>query len=296
MQVTFFRDRRPESMSRYPGGGVKPAGQGKAAKTGAAKPGVRGRGGKRAAPGARGATSRAGSSSTASAARSTRTNATDPNFGRNAFAVREAADHMVDHAAGAGAGAGRVPATAGGVSGGPVPSHRGQRAGTDAPNDSTAQVSEAGSKGGKGSAPNRVLRTVYLPSERADALLMTVQSLQQQLAENKRLMEDRVQTWRRDRKEREEAWRNKANADQLKIAALEKQIASSAEKLHAGTRGACGRLLCSPCFAVHFPAHSCRAWCSQSTLRFATRTRWSLASCARRRQCWRQTTHACSAS
>lgn len=40
---------------------------------------------------------------------------------------------------------------------------------------------------------NRVLRTVYLPSERADALLLTTQSLQQQLDEMKKLNDERTE-------------------------------------------------------------------------------------------------------
>lgn len=43
------------------------------------------------------------------------------------------------------------------------------------------------------SGQNRVLRTVYLPSERADALLLTTQSLQQQLDDTRKLMEDRAE-------------------------------------------------------------------------------------------------------
>ena len=42
-------------------------------------------------------------------------------------------------------------------------------------------------------AQNRVLRTVYLPSERADALLLTTQSLQQQLDDLRKLMDDRTE-------------------------------------------------------------------------------------------------------
>ena len=61
---------------------------------------------------------------------------------------------------------------------------------TTAASQSSPQVPDGGSAP---SGPSRVLRTVYLPSERADALLMTVQSLQQQLDETKRLMEERVQ-------------------------------------------------------------------------------------------------------
>ncbi len=42
-------------------------------------------------------------------------------------------------------------------------------------------------------AGNRVLRTVYLPSERADALLLTTQSLQQQVDDMRKLMDERAE-------------------------------------------------------------------------------------------------------
>lgn len=195
-QVTFFRDCRPESLSRYPGnegggndGASSAAGRGRGSRAGARQPAT-------------------------TAGRRGRAAGGDGSFGRTGFAVREAADAAVDQihggAAGgaaavhrggasadfgpaAGTGAGARVASGAGVGGKRGPgirgAGRGRPAGTAAPGSGTAQV-ESGS--GKG-APNRVLRTVYLPSERADALLMTVQSLQQQLAETKRLMEDRVQ-------------------------------------------------------------------------------------------------------
>jgi hypothetical protein len=46
-------------------------------------------------------------------------------------------------------------------------------------------------------AQNRVLRTVYLPSERADALLLTTQSLQQQLDDMRKLMDERTEVKQR---------------------------------------------------------------------------------------------------
>ena len=61
-----------------------------------------------------------------------------------------------------------------------------------------------------------------------------------------------LQTWRRDRKEREEAWRNRVSADAMRIASLEKEVASSNAKLHAGTRGAYKSRACT-CLPV---AHS----------------------------------------
>lgn len=104
---------------------------------------------------------------------------------------------------------------------------------------------------------NRVLRTVYLPSERADALLLTTQSLQQQLDDMRKLMEDRAevtsgtdtgfaltlmvlccaQAWRKDRQEREQAHKRKQDADAAKITALEADVEKTKDKLRAVTEG-----------------------------------------------------------
>lgn len=53
------------------------------------------------------------------------------------------------------------------------------------------QGGAASSPAGGDTPSQRVLRTVYLPSERADALLLTTQSLQQQVDELRRLMDER---------------------------------------------------------------------------------------------------------
>lgn len=130
----------------------------------------------------------------------------------------------------------------------------------------------------------RVLRTVYLPSERADALLLTVQSLQQQLADLQRVHAEKAdvsslnptahplpisppaaphpcsphqhkasptitylaslaadtngpQAWRRDRDEREAAFRRKAEADSAHITTLEEQLKTQQDKTKYAMRG-----------------------------------------------------------
>lgn len=96
---------------------------------------------------------------------------------------------------------------------------------------------------------HRVLRTVYLPSERADALLLTVQSLQSQVDGMKRLMEERSEAWRKDRQAREETHKRKEEADAAQMAALEKDLEKTKDKLRAVTEGA-APLLSRGCVCV----------------------------------------------
>ena len=63
---------------------------------------------------------------------------------------------------------------------------------------------------------NRVLRTIYLPSEKADTLLLTVESLQKQLEAVKELESGRNAALLEDRRKRIEEERVRAAADRDK--------------------------------------------------------------------------------
>lgn len=58
---------------------------------------------------------------------------------------------------------------------------------------------------------NRILRTIYMPSERTDSLILTIESLQNQLNETQRLNEERLTSLLEDRKMREDEYKEHIN-------------------------------------------------------------------------------------
>ena len=82
----------------------------------------------------------------------------------------------------------------------------------------------------------RVLRTIYLPSEKADTLLMTVESLQKQLTEVKKLEAGRNAALIEDRQKRDEEEKVRAAADREQIEQLQKQNRRTEEKLREATK------------------------------------------------------------
>lgn len=190
-EVTFFRDCRPEKMTRYPTGGG-----GAAAAAAAAEAAAQGDsdGEDDTSEGGGAAVGRAGFGITSGKPGSKRKSGGKAGRGRGGGAASRAE-------------VAPPPPPASGV-----------------PAASGAE------------ARNRILRTVYLPSERADALLMTVQSLQQQLEDARRLHEERAQAWRQDRAEREETYKARAEADAAKIEALQNEVQTTRLKLTSMTK------------------------------------------------------------
>jgi coiled-coil domain-containing protein 77 len=100
----------------------------------------------------------------------------------------------------------------------------------------SALISSASdTRGSTGSANSRVLRTVYLPSERTDALLLKCQALQRQLDAENELNRKRTEAWRADKDAREATFRRKADSDTARIATLERDLESAQLRLREAT-------------------------------------------------------------
>ena len=83
---------------------------------------------------------------------------------------------------------------------------------------------------------SRVLRTIYLPSEKADTLLLTVESLQKQLGAVKELEAGRNAALLEDRRKRNEEECARSVADREKIERLEETIRKTEEKMRQVTK------------------------------------------------------------
>lgn len=83
---------------------------------------------------------------------------------------------------------------------------------------------------------SRVLRTIYLPSEKADTLLLTVESLQKQLGGVKELEAGRNAALLEDRRKRNEEERARSTADREKIEHLGETIRKTEEKMRQVTK------------------------------------------------------------
>ena len=92
------------------------------------------------------------------------------------------------------------------------------------PASSTSSSSKHASTAATQPFKSRVLRTIYLPSEKADTLLLTVESLQKQLSAVKELEAGRNAALLEDRRKRNEEERARAVADREKIERLEETI------------------------------------------------------------------------
>jgi coiled-coil domain-containing protein 77 len=101
---------------------------------------------------------------------------------------------------------------------------------------SAANTSTASAGGGGGPYKNRVLRTIYLPSEKADTLLLTVESLQKQLEAVKELETGRNAALLEDRRKRLEEERVRAAADREQVEALQDTVRRVEEKLRIATK------------------------------------------------------------
>ena len=223
-EVTFFRDCRPSKMTRYPVGG------------GAAQ---------------RSAGDAAGSFATGGAAQHAGHTPTSPQ--NESLASGSGAD--IDASVG-GASVNTSASSSLGSSG----AHKHAWAATTAAaanaNDSKAQVSFAATHASSSSSasrsrsassssssptsvaatPQQVLRTVYLPSEHADTLLMSVESLKSQLEEARRFHTDQVQALLHDRATRTEQAATESAAASEREARLNTAIEASERKLRTLTR------------------------------------------------------------
>lgn len=82
-----------------------------------------------------------------------------------------------------------------------------------------------------GGPSNRVLRTVYLPSDRADALALKLEALQRQLATEQAAASDRKAGWAAEAAAKEEAFKRKAEADASMIQSLSQQLETAQGQL-----------------------------------------------------------------
>eukprot|EP00947_MAST-08B_sp_MAST-8B-sp1_P005772 g5772.t1 len=94
----------------------------------------------------------------------------------------------------------------------------------------------SGGRGGRQPYKNRVLRTVYLPSEKADTLVLTVEALRGELKSVKELSEARAQTLLEDRKRRQEEEDLRATADKEAIVALQNKVSKANEHAAANMK------------------------------------------------------------
>jgi len=86
------------------------------------------------------------------------------------------------------------------------------------------------------SSARRVLRTVYLPNERADALVLMVESLSSQLEEHKKLHDEEIRGIRGELEEREAGWKKRAEEDGAMIENLTKRCGEVEGKWRSATR------------------------------------------------------------
>ena len=108
---------------------------------------------------------------------------------------------------------------------------------TAASNNSVNKSASVGSPSGSMQPfKNRVLRTIYLPSEKADTLLLTVESLQKQLEAVKELESGRNAALLEDRRKRIEEERVRAAADREQVEALQDTVKRLEEKLRNATK------------------------------------------------------------
>ena len=95
------------------------------------------------------------------------------------------------------------------------------------------------SRGGaqkKAQSQNRVLRTVYLPSEKADTLVMTVEALRKELSSVKELAGVRNKALHDDRRQRADEEELRATADKEGIVTLQEKLSSANEQSAANMK------------------------------------------------------------
>jgi len=196
-EVTFFRDCRPAKMTRFP---VESSANGLRSRA----DGFRTGGSVSTATTARGASgvaSRRGGTSRGGASKGERST-----FGASS---RGASSKRSSKRTGGGGGGGGTSSTGTTVTGGTTATQP---------------------------YKSRVLRTIYLPSEKADTLLLTVESLQKQLGAVKELEAGRNAALLEDRRKRNEEERARSVADREKIERLEETIRKTEEKMRQVTK------------------------------------------------------------
>ena len=240
-EVTYFRDCRPDTVTRYP---APETGAGKTAKYAHAG------GAQRAAQDAAVAESQAvlGESSAANAPPSKGPGAVAKLKGRPKSAVaalerdrRFYSDHNADFDARAPQVHARHAASK------QTPSvkqslefqKRGRARGSTLLQPTKASMSKASASPPAAKVPPkeaRVLRTVYMPHEKNDTVLLENESLRAQLEEQRRLFEETKAALLEDRRIREEEQRTREAHDRAKIASLEEQLKHEQEMFRKTTR------------------------------------------------------------
>ncbi len=95
---------------------------------------------------------------------------------------------------------------------------------------SAGQTQQRGKQPARAST-SRVLRTVYLPSDRADALALKLDALQRQLASEQQAAEDRKRGAQAEAAAMEAAFKRKAAADDAQIKSLSEALETERSKL-----------------------------------------------------------------
>ena len=95
---------------------------------------------------------------------------------------------------------------------------------------SGGQVSRVGSGGRRHPHKTRVLRTIYLPSDKADTLMLKINSLEHQIEKLKEIEGGRNKALLGDRGERVEQERARATADKEAIGVLEDKLRRAMEQ------------------------------------------------------------------
>jgi len=108
-----------------------------------------------------------------------------------------------------------------------APASRSVRAGASAP--------AGGAPGGGGDRP-RVLRTVYLPNEKVDSLLLTIESLRAQMQQSETLARERVAALLEDRRLRMEEERARRSVEAEKLQESELTVERLQALLHKYTK------------------------------------------------------------
>lgn len=110
-----------------------------------------------------------------------------------------------------------------------APASRSVRAAAPAP------AGSAGGAGGTGERP-RVLRTVYLPNEKVDSLLLTIESLRAQMQQSEQLARERVAALLEDRRLRMEEERARRSVEAEKLQESELTVERLQALLHKYTK------------------------------------------------------------
>lgn len=102
----------------------------------------------------------------------------------------------------------------------------------------TACRDASGDKGAKSAngPSERILRTVYLPSDQAEALVKKVESLEKQLKSAQELSEERRKAWEQDREQNQKSEEQRNKELKERISKLEKELKSARQSSRDATK------------------------------------------------------------